>query len=60
MIELKHVSKAFGEIQAVDNISLSIKDGIVMGLLGTNGAGKSTLLRMMAGILKLDHGEILK
>ena len=59
MIELKHVSKAFGEIQAVDNISLSIKDGIVMGLLGTNGAGKSTLLRMMAGVLKLDHGEIL-
>lgn len=59
MIELKNVSKAFGDIQAVDNISLTIKDGVVMGLLGTNGAGKSTLLRMMAGILKPEQGEIL-
>lgn len=59
MIELKNVSKAFGNIQAVNNISLTIKDGVVMGLLGTNGAGKSTLLRMMAGILKPEHGEIL-
>ena len=59
MIELKNVSKYFGDIAAVDNISLSIKDGVVMGLLGTNGAGKSTLLRTMAGILKPEHGEIL-
>lgn len=59
MIEFKNVSKAFGDVKAVDNISLTIKDGIVMGLLGTNGAGKSTLLRMMAGILKPDEGEIL-
>ena len=59
MIELKNVCKAFGEIQAVDNISLTIKEGVVMGLLGTNGAGKSTLLRMMAGILRPDHGEIV-
>ena len=59
MIELKNVSKYYGEIAAVDNISLTIKDGVVMGLLGTNGAGKSTLLRSMAGILKPEHGEIL-
>ena len=59
MIELKNVSKYFGDIAAVDNISLTIKDGVVMGLLGTNGAGKSTLLRTMAGILKPEHGEIL-
>ena len=59
MIELKNVSKYFGDIAAVDNISLTIKDGLVMGLLGTNGAGKSTLLRTMAGILKPEHGEIL-
>lgn len=58
MIELKNVSKSFGDIQAVDNISLTIKDGVVMGLLGTNGAGKSTLLRMMAGILKQEQGDI--
>ena len=59
MIELKNVSKYYGDIAAVDNISLTIKDGVVMGLLGTNGAGKSTLLRSMAGILKPEHGEIL-
>ena len=59
MIELKNVSKYYGDIAAVDNISLTIKDGVVMGLLGTNGAGKSTLLRCMSGILKPEHGEIL-
>ena len=59
MIELKNVSKYYGDIAAVDNISLTIKNGVVMGLLGTNGAGKSTLLRCMAGILKPEHGEIL-
>ena len=59
MIELKNVSKCYGDIVAVDNISLTIKEGAVMGLLGTNGAGKSTLLRSMAGILKPEHGDIL-
>lgn len=59
MIELKNVSKSFGEIQAVQQVSLKIAKGHVFGLLGSNGAGKSTLLRMMAGILKQDSGEIL-
>ena len=59
MIELKYVSKIFGDVKAVDNICLTIRNNTVMGLLGTNGAGKSTLLRMMAGVLKPDDGEIL-
>ncbi len=59
MIELKNVSKIFGDVKAVDNICLAIRNNTVMGLLGTNGAGKSTLLRMMAGVLKPDNGEIL-
>ena len=59
MIELKNVSKIFGDVKAVDNICLAIRNNMVMGLLGTNGAGKSTLLRMMAGVLKPDDGEIL-
>lgn len=46
------LSKKFGNVQAVDCVSLLVEKGIVFGLLGTNGAGKSTLLRMMAGILK--------
>ena len=59
MIEIKNVSKTFSDVKAVDNITLTIKENMVMGLLGTNGAGKSTLLRMIAGILKPDEGEIL-
>ena len=59
MIEIKKVSKRFDKIEAVSDVSLSIEEGQVFGLLGTNGAGKSTLLRMMAGVLKQDGGEIL-
>lgn len=58
MIEIKQVSKAFEEIEAVKQISLSIRSRNVFGMLGTNGAGKSTLLRMIAGVLKPDEGEI--
>lgn len=59
MIELKGISKRFGEIEASKNISLDIQDGQIFGLLGTNGAGKSTLLRMMSGVLKPDEGELM-
>lgn len=59
MIEIKNVSKSFGEIQAVSQVSLTLKEQNVFGMLGTNGAGKSTLLRMMAGVMWPDEGEIL-
>lgn len=59
MIEIKNVSKNFDKIAAVSDVSLSVEEGQVFGLLGTNGAGKSTLLRMMSGVLKPDAGEIL-
>lgn len=59
MIQIKNVSKTFGDIKAVDQISLTIPNGIVFGMLGTNGAGKSTLLRMISGVLKADQGQIL-
>lgn len=59
MIEIKNVSKSFGDIEAVSGVSLTWKEEDVFGLLGTNGAGKSTLLRMIAGVLKPDEGEIL-
>ncbi|MBO4374887.1 MAG: ABC transporter ATP-binding protein [Lachnospiraceae bacterium] len=58
MIEAKNLCKSFGKIKAVDNVSLSIEDGRVFGLIGTNGAGKSTFLRMAAGVLKPDKGSI--
>jgi len=58
MIEAIGVSKEFERIKAVDNISLTIKEGNVFGLIGTNGAGKSTLIRMLCGILKPSSGTI--
>ena len=58
MIEIRECSKAFGALQAVNNISMDIGEREVFGLVGSNGAGKSTLLRMVAGILKPDKGSI--
>lgn len=58
MIELKNVTKYFGNIIAVDHVSMTIKEGNVFGLIGTNGAGKSTVLRLITGIYRPDKGEI--
>jgi len=58
MIEAVGVSKQFDKIKAVDQISLTIKEGNVFGLIGTNGAGKSTFIRMLCGILKPEQGTI--
>ena len=59
MIEVNQVSKQFDDICALNDVSFSITDGSVSGIVGTNGAGKSTMLRVMAGILKAEHGEVL-
>ena len=59
MIQIENITKTFGDIKAVNNVSLNIKEGEVFGLIGTNGAGKSTLLRLMTGILTQDSGKIL-
>lgn len=59
MIEIRECSKSFGEICAVNKVTLDICNREVFGLVGSNGAGKSTLLRMAAGILKPDSGQIL-
>ncbi|MBR6452071.1 MAG: ABC transporter ATP-binding protein [Lachnospiraceae bacterium] len=59
MIEIRNVSKHFDRIEAARDISATMEDGNVFGLVGTNGAGKSTLLRMIAGVIKPDGGEIL-
>lgn len=58
MIEASNLSKSFDDIKAVDNVSATIREGNVFGLVGTNGAGKSTFLRMLSGILKPDNGTI--
>lgn len=59
MIELKGLAKSFGDMEAVKDVSVTIKENSVFGLIGTNGAGKSTVLRMMAGVLKPDSGLVI-
>ncbi|MBP3735829.1 MAG: ABC transporter ATP-binding protein [Lachnospiraceae bacterium] len=56
MIETMNLEKSFGDVKAVNNVSLRIREQEVFGLVGTNGAGKSTLLRILAGILRQDAG----
>jgi sodium transport system ATP-binding protein len=58
MIEVQSVSKAFGKVQAVKDVSFTASDGRITGLLGPNGAGKSTTLRMIATLLTPDSGAI--
>ena len=58
MIEINEVSKRFGDVQALDGVTLSIDDGETVGLLGTNGAGKTTLFRLIVGHMIPDAGEI--
>ncbi len=58
MITAVNVTKHFGEVIAVSDVNVTIKNGEVFGLIGTNGAGKSTFLRMAAGVLKPDSGKI--
>jgi len=59
MIELRDVRKSFGDLKAVDGVSLSAGAGEIFGLLGPNGAGKSTTIRMILKILAPDSGSIL-
>ena len=59
MIEIKQISKTFGDVKATSNVSFNIPEACVFGLLGTNGSGKSTLIRMISGVLKPDEGEII-
>ncbi len=59
MIELNKLTKKFDKVTAVDNMSLSVSTGSVVGLVGSNGSGKSTLLRLLAGVYQPNSGEVL-
>ena len=58
MIELQHITKRFGPLLALDDVSLRIEDGKVHGLLGENGAGKSTVMNVLFGLHRADAGVI--
>ena len=57
-IELRSISKSFGEVHANKNINLSLKKGEILALLGENGSGKTTLMNMLSGIYQPDTGAI--
>ena len=57
MIEVRNLTKSFGKFTALDNISCTIQDNCIYGMVGSNGAGKSTLLRVLAGVYKADKGS---
>ena len=59
MIEVKHLTKTFGSFKALDDLTLTVPDGAIYGLVGPNGAGKSTIIRHLTGIFRPDSGEIL-
>ncbi|MCR4963853.1 MAG: ABC transporter ATP-binding protein [Firmicutes bacterium] len=58
MIETKDLCKSFGDLKALDHVSVSIRSGGVFGLVGSNGAGKSTFLRLLSGIYRPDSGSV--
>jgi D-xylose transport system ATP-binding protein len=58
LVEMRGVYKRFGGVHAVEDMSLTLRAGEVLGLLGHNGAGKSTLMKILAGAYTLDEGEI--
>lgn len=58
MIKFSNVSKRYGQLLALNNISFDMKEGRVIGLLGPNGSGKSTIIKIINGLLKADSGMI--
>ncbi len=58
ILQLKNISKAFPGVKALDDVSLEVSSGEIVGLVGENGAGKSTLMKILTGAYTLDEGEI--
>src|SRR5919107_1807539 len=59
LVEARNLSKRFGGVQALENVSLTLRAGEVHGLVGENGAGKSTLAKIIGGVYQPDGGELL-
>jgi len=58
MLEVKNIQVAYGKIIAVKDVSIDVKQGEIVTLIGSNGAGKSTTLRTISGLIKPKSGEI--
>lgn len=58
MLSIREISKSFGGIQAINNCSLELKEGVIYGLIGPNGSGKTTLLNLISSLYHPDRGSI--
>jgi len=58
LVRMEHINKFFGRVQALNDVTLSVRRNEIVGLLGDNGAGKSTLIKILSGALKADSGDI--
>ncbi len=58
IVDIQGVSRSYGAVRAVDDVSLAVNEGELFGLIGHNGAGKSTLMRIMLGLLRPDSGSV--
>ena len=59
MIEIKNLTKKYGDKKAVDSISFNVEDGDIFAFIGHNGAGKTTLIKSIVGIHDFDEGDII-
>src|SRR5260370_36250734 len=59
ILEMRNISKAFGGVQALRDVSFTCQPGKAHALVGENGAGKSTLIKILAGVYQADSGEII-
>ena len=59
MIEVRHLSRQYGDLAAVSDVSFSLAPGDILGFLGPNGAGKSTTMKMLTGFLRPSAGQVL-
>ena len=59
MLELKNITKTFGDVMANNNVSFTVATGTIHAIVGENGAGKSTVMRIVYGFYNADSGEIL-
>ena len=58
LLELAHVSKSFSGLRAVQDVSLTVPEGAIVGLIGPNGAGKTTCFNVIAGVYRPDAGAV--
>jgi simple sugar transport system ATP-binding protein len=58
LVRMEHINKFFGRVQALNDVTFSVHQNEIVGLLGDNGAGKSTLIKILSGALRADSGEI--